>query len=50
MPDARLTIEVSETELTLTGRDQVAILLQPHVGTRAAAAGARRVRAASSRG
>ncbi len=33
MPDARLTIQVSPAELTLTGRDQVAILLQPHAGT-----------------
>jgi DNA repair protein RecN (Recombination protein N) len=33
MPDARLTIEVTPSELTLTGRDQVAILLQPHAGT-----------------
>jgi len=33
MPDARLTIEVSPADLTPTGRDQVAILLQPHVGT-----------------
>ena len=32
MPDARLTIEVAERELTLTGRDQVTILLQPHPG------------------
>jgi DNA repair protein RecN (Recombination protein N) len=33
MPDARLTIDGAPTDLTLTGRDQVAILLQPHVGT-----------------
>ena len=33
MPDARLEIEISRSELTLTGRDQVAFLLQPHVGT-----------------
>ena len=33
MPDAQLQIEVSSAELTLTGRDQVAILLQPHSGT-----------------
>ncbi|MBC8068088.1 MAG: DNA repair protein RecN, partial [Deltaproteobacteria bacterium] len=33
MPDARLAIEVSDAELTLTGRDQVAIMLQPHAGT-----------------
>ena len=33
MPDATLTIQVSAAELTLTGRDQVAILLQPHAGT-----------------
>jgi DNA repair protein RecN (Recombination protein N) len=33
MPDARLTIDVAASELTLTGRDQVAILLQPHAGT-----------------
>ena len=32
MPDARLVIEVEERELTLTGRDQVAILLRPHTG------------------
>jgi len=32
MPDARLVIEVEERELTLAGRDQVAILLQPHTG------------------
>lgn len=32
MPDARLTIEVAERELTLTGRDQVTLLLQPHPG------------------
>lgn len=32
MPDARLAIEVAERELTLTGRDQVTILLQPHPG------------------
>ncbi len=32
MPDARLVIEVSEGELTATGRDQVALLLRPHVG------------------
>ncbi len=32
MPDARLTIDVDERELTLTGHDQVAILLQPHPG------------------
>ena len=32
MPDARLTIEVAERELTLTGRDQVTILLRPHPG------------------
>jgi DNA repair protein RecN (Recombination protein N) len=33
MPDARLTLEVTERELGLTGRDQVAILLQPHAGS-----------------
>jgi DNA repair protein RecN (Recombination protein N) len=33
MPDARLTIEVTDRELGQTGRDQVAILLQPHVGS-----------------
>ena len=33
MPDARLTIEVTPTDLTMTGHDQIAILLQPHVGT-----------------
>jgi len=32
MPDARLTIDVAERELTLTGRDQVSLLLQPHPG------------------
>jgi DNA repair protein RecN (Recombination protein N) len=32
MPDARLSIDVAERELTLTGRDQVTILLQPHPG------------------
>jgi len=32
MPDARLTIEVVERELTLTGHDQVSLLLQPHPG------------------
>ena len=32
MPDARLTIEVAERELTLTGQDQTTILLQPHPG------------------
>jgi DNA repair protein RecN (Recombination protein N) len=32
MPDARLTIEVAERELTLTGQDMVTILLQPHPG------------------
>jgi len=32
MPDARLTIEVAERELSLTGQDQVTILLQPHPG------------------
>jgi DNA repair protein RecN (Recombination protein N) len=32
MPDARLTIQVDERELTLTGQDQVTILLQPHPG------------------
>ncbi len=32
MPDARLTIEVAERELTLSGHDQVTILLQPHPG------------------
>ncbi len=32
MPDARLTIAVEERELTLTGHDQVTILLQPHPG------------------
>jgi DNA repair protein RecN (Recombination protein N) len=32
MPDARLAVEVEERELTLTGRDQVALLLQPHAG------------------
>jgi DNA repair protein RecN (Recombination protein N) len=33
MPDARLSIEVTDRELGLTGRDQVAILLQPHAGS-----------------
>ncbi len=33
MPDARLTIEVTDRELGMTGRDQVAILLQPHAGS-----------------
>jgi DNA repair protein RecN (Recombination protein N) len=33
MPDARLSIDVTPTELTLTGADQIAIMLQPHVGT-----------------
>ena len=33
MPDARLAIEVEERDLTLTGRDQVSLLLQPHPGT-----------------
>jgi DNA repair protein RecN (Recombination protein N) len=32
MPDARLTIEIDERELTLTGHDQVTILLRPHPG------------------
>lgn len=32
MPDARLTIEVAERELSLTGQDQVSLLLQPHPG------------------
>jgi len=33
MPDARLTIEVTDRDLGLTGRDQAAILLQPHAGS-----------------
>ncbi|TPW74887.1 DNA repair protein RecN [Schumannella soli] len=33
MPDARLHIEVTERELGTSGRDAVAILLQPHPGT-----------------
>lgn len=33
MPDARLSIELSEKPLGMTGRDQVAILLQPHSGS-----------------
>lgn len=33
MPDARLSIEVDDRELGLTGRDVVAILLQPHSGS-----------------
>lgn len=32
MPDARLTIAIEQRELTLTGHDQVTILLQPHPG------------------
>lgn len=32
MPDARLAIEIEERELTLTGHDQVTILLRPHPG------------------
>lgn len=32
MPDARLTIDLAERELSLTGRDQVSLLLQPHPG------------------
>ena len=32
MPDARLTVEIVERELTLTGHDQVSLLLQPHPG------------------
>lgn len=32
MPDARLTIDVDERELTFAGRDQVTFLLQPHPG------------------
>ena len=33
MPDARLSIEITEREAGVTGRDQVGILLQPHPGT-----------------
>jgi DNA repair protein RecN (Recombination protein N) len=33
MPDSRLTIQIEERELGLTGRDAVAILLQPHSGS-----------------
>ena len=33
MADARLSIEVADRELGMTGRDQVAILLQPHAGS-----------------
>ncbi len=33
MPDARVTIEVTERELSSTGRDQVSFLLQPHAGS-----------------
>ncbi|MBI5160206.1 MAG: DNA repair protein RecN [Micrococcales bacterium] len=33
MPDARLAVEVTEREPGPTGRDQVAILLQPHPGS-----------------
>jgi DNA repair protein RecN (Recombination protein N) len=32
MADARLDIQVTDTELTLTGRDLVAFMLQPHLG------------------
>lgn len=32
MPDARLTIAIEQRDLTLTGHDQVTILLQPHPG------------------
>ena len=32
MPDARITIDVDERELTFAGRDQVTFLLQPHPG------------------
>ena len=32
MPDARLAIQVTEREFGASGRDEVAILLQPHVG------------------
>ena len=33
MPDARLTVQVEDRELGLTGRDAVGILLQPHSGS-----------------
>jgi DNA repair protein RecN (Recombination protein N) len=33
MPDARLSIEITERELGLTGKDAVSILLQPHSGS-----------------
>ncbi|CAN5360991.1 DNA repair protein RecN [soil metagenome] len=33
MPDARLAIDIEPTNLSLTGRDQVNILLQSHSGT-----------------
>src|SRR5690606_27449156 len=32
MPDARIVIDVAERELSTSGRDQVALLLQPHAG------------------
>jgi DNA repair protein RecN (Recombination protein N) len=32
MPDARLAVEVGEREFGATGRDEVAMLLQPHAG------------------
>lgn len=33
MPDARLAVEVAERDFGVTGRDEVAMLLQPHAGT-----------------
>ncbi len=32
MPDARLAVEVAERDFGATGRDEVAMLLQPHAG------------------
>jgi DNA repair protein RecN (Recombination protein N) len=32
MPDARLAVEVTEREFGVSGRDEVAMLLQPHAG------------------
>ncbi|MEO8906725.1 MAG: DNA repair protein RecN [Microbacteriaceae bacterium] len=40
MPDARITVEVAQRdEFTLSGRDHVAILLQPHAGAEPRALG-----------
>ncbi|QEO09904.1 DNA repair protein RecN [Protaetiibacter larvae] len=33
MPDARLVVELEEQELSASGRDRVAFLLQPHAGS-----------------